>query len=689
MTQMSIPQAMQLAFEQHRAGNLQQAESICRQVLAVQPNNYDALQELGVIAFQAGALEQAKQLLVKASQIDPKAPDCLYNLALVLNASGNPLGAIDAYRKAIVIKPDFFEAYNNLGATLLHQNDIDGSIEACRKAVALRPHDVPGYENLGLALRRKGKIDEAMAAHRRSIELDPKSADAWNNLGIVLQDAGRLEDALAAHQKSLSLNPNQIDAIENAGLVLQKLKRNDEALALLRKAIAARPDSPDSLSNLGAVLCDLEQFAEAMTHIEKAIRLRPDFAEAHNNLGLIHRAQKAYPAARTAHERAIAIRPDFMEAWSNLGQTLQLQGLTHEAMDAYRRAVKLRPGFSDVYSSMGTAQVELQQLDDAIGSFREAIRLRPNYALAHFNLSQALLMTGQWREGWEEQEWRWKARELKLPKTSFTQPEWTGEPLNGRRIFIYCEQGFGDSIMFARFLPLVAKRGGRIVLGCQREVQKLLASVEGVEQTIVAGEDIPPVDLQCALMSLPRFFDTTPLTVPREIPYLHPDPQLVDLWRQRVSVADGKFKVGLVWAGRPDHKNDRNRSMPLKALLPLANAENVWFCSLQKGTATRQLREVESTWPIVDYSDQLADFSQTAALIENLDLIITPDTAAAHLAGAIGKPVWVITAFLVDWRNMLNRRDNPWYPSMCLFRQTRAGEWETPVLEVLEALRNR
>lgn len=686
MAELTLEQALELAIQQHQQGNLQQAEQIYRQILAVAPDHPQTLEQFGILALQAGRPDVAVELIGKAAMGNPNSPDCQYNHGLALATAGKPQEAIAAYQRALRLKPDLVEAYNNLAALMVNTGQLDTAVEYCRKAISLRPELAEAHENLGAALRAKGLYEQSIQAHRQGTVLRPQNPESWNGLGISLQMAGRIDEAMEAFQRATTLNPNHADALENLGAILHQKKRTADGLTLLRRALAIRPNTPETLSNVAALLIELRQFDEAIDLLARAVTLKPHFADAHNNLGLALRHQGRLPEAERAHRAALGYRPNSPEILRNLGQALQLMGRTSEAVEEYRKALAIQPDYFQAISTLGTALMELREIDAGTKAFRQAIAIKPDYALAHFNLSQALLLSGDWLEAWDEQEWRWRTPDLGLPRPAFEQPEWDGSDLNGRRILVYAEQGFGDALHFGRYLPLLAQRGGRVIFHCHAGLERLFERLPGIE--VVPFEASPPeFDCQIALMSLPRVFRTTPESIPLREGYLHADPELVERWKSRVNERAGNArKIGLVWAGRGDQKNDRNRSMPLSALSPLAEVSNITFFSLQKGEPARQLEHSPAGLSIVDWSSDLKDFADTAALLANLDLLISADTAPAHLAGAMGLPVWVLAAFFADWRYMLNREDNPWYASMRVFRQPTAGDWQTPVRQVIARL---
>jgi hypothetical protein len=370
----------------------------------------------------------------------------------------------------------------------------------------------------------------------------------------------------------------------------------------------------------------------------------------------------------------------------NLAVSKQHSGNLPEAERLYRALLAHHPDMAEAHFNLGTILDATGRWHDAIAAFRQAAKLRPDLAVAHWNLGLTLLRQGDYPAGWPEWEWRWNVPDLRLNRLQCRQPQWDGAELAGKRILLYAEQGFGDTIQFARYVPLVAARGGIVTLGCPTELFNLFSRLPGVETCLPQPGTAPAsFSVHASLPSLPRIFGTTLATIPQNIPYMHADPAKIERWRARMTGTNTK-KIGLVWAGRPTHRGDRERSLPLAALADLPALPGIQWFSLQKGDAAQQART--APFELTDWTNELIDFSDTAALIANLDLVISVDTSVAHLAGAMGKPVWVLLPFVPDWRWLLERGDSPWYPTMRLFRQTTSGDWQTPLAQLHKALQS-
>jgi tetratricopeptide (TPR) repeat protein len=411
---------------------------------------------------------------------------------------------------------------------------------------------------------------------------------------------------------------------------------------------------------------------QAMTLAEQARRVR-DFGRA---IALCQQVAQA--------------QPNFAEAHNLLGVALLESGKVDEAAAAFRQALSLKPDWVDALNNLGNAHLQQLQLDEAIAVFRKAIAVAPDFALAHYNLGRTLLQNCDLPEGFAEYEWRWRIPGLQLFHQQFPMPPWDGSPLNGRAILIREEQGFGDAIHFVRYAELVADRGGQVIIACRPELLRLFKRLRAAERFryLTHGDQLLPFQTHATVLSLPAIFKTSLQTIPADIPYLSADPALVNDWKKAIGGDDGRRRIGVVWAGASANTNDPNRSLTLERILaPLAQIEKLRFFSLQKGEAADQARTLPPRFKLEDHSHRLNDFADTAAAIANLDLVITVDTAVAHLAGAMGKPVWVILPVISDWRWMLNRSDTPWYPTMRLFRQPALGDWQTPIEQMARELK--
>jgi tetratricopeptide (TPR) repeat protein len=493
--------------------------------------------------------------------------------------------------------------------------------------------------------------------------------------------AGRLAEAEPLYRDALAHSPQHDRALYLLGHLLYSTNRLEPAIELMRQATSLRPEIVHYHADLGKALAAAGRTDESIAATRAALALKPDHADAWNQLGTSLQTVGRNEEAVDAHRNALTHRPGFPEAQNNLGNALQNLRRWDQAVAMYRAALQARPDYPDAFNNLGCALKETDRWDEAIAAFRRAIELRPDYPAAHWNVGTALLTTGELREGWREYEWR--THYASVPPRQFTQPRWNGEPLNDRRILLHAEQGFGDTIQFSRYAKLVAERGGRVLLECQPALERLLRRLDHVEQVIAAGEPPPPFDLHCPLLSLPMVFDTDLTSIPADVPYLSADPRDAETWHARLAGDSSGMKVGLAWAGSTAHINDRNRSLAPEQLRDLFTLSGISFVSLQVGPRGSEAKRLPG---VHDVTADLHDFADTAALIANLDLIITVDTALAHLSGALGKRTWILLPTPGDFRWLLHRDDSPWYPTARLFRQPTPGDWATPLRRLREEL---
>jgi hypothetical protein len=453
--------------------------------------------------------------------------------------------------------------------------------------------------------------------------------------------------------------------------------------------LALRSDHANAWVNRGLALQNLHRYQEALESFDRALIHQPRHVEAYNNRGTALQCMNRHIEAVVNFDQAIALRPDYADALNNRGNALDALDRPLEALESIDRALRLRPDFAMAWNNRGVVLRNLNRLDDALESTDRALALQPHDPDAHWNRSLILLMRGDFRPGWAEYDWRLQVPSLGHRPRSYAQPRWSGkEDLAGKTILVYSEQGLGDTIQFCRYVSLLEKRGARVVLEVQRPLRTLLASLANVDVLLSPGDEPQPFDLHSPLLSLPLAFATELDSIPALPSYLAADPARVAVWRAHLaarSVDTAVRRVGLVWAGNPTLAQDRHRSVPLESLLLLA-APGLQLCSLQKELRPGDRELLDAHPGILHFGDELNEFADTAALIESLDLVISVDTAVAHLAGAIGKPVWILQRYSPDFRWLLGRDDSPWYASVRLFRQPQRGDWKTPIQAISGAL---
>jgi tetratricopeptide (TPR) repeat protein len=465
--------------------------------------------------------------------------------------------------------------------------------------------------------------------------------------------------------------------------------RIDEGLSWARRARDADPAGASPAYVTGRLLQEAGRLPEAEASYREAVARDPQHARAYNNLGCVLHMQGRLDDALAAYRRALDLDAGLPQANQNYASIVRDAGALARAAEEYRRATLANPNDALAFNDLGNTLRELGRHGESLEAFARALEIDPQLAQAHFSRSFVLLLQGDYAAGWKDYEWRWRLPAFNAPVRRFAEPMWDGRPLPGGTVLLHAEQGLGDTLQFARYAALVAARCGSVILESQKELAALLRDVPGVARVVPRGEPLPAFDAHAPLMSLPALFGTTLQSIPWDGPYVHADPQRAAQWDLAPHAGDARLKVGLVWAGRPQQWDDRKRSLSLDLLAPLAAVEGATFFSLQVGAAAAQAAAPPAGMRLVDLTARIADFSDTAALVSRLDLVITIDTSVAHLAGAMGAPVWVLVAHAPDWRYHLGREDMPWYPSMRLFRQERDGDWSGAIARVAAALRGR
>ena len=656
----SVPE-IALAFDKelaaardlYRHGDPQGAARLLQGVLSQDPRDAEALALLGVVTDATGDPARAALLLSQALEVGETASRRC-NLGMVLGHMDRHADAIVCYERALVLRPGYPEALNNLGTSLEALGRAAEAEAAFRQALAARPGFAVAWSNLGNALRSLGRISESVTAYEQAVAANPAISRA--PLAHALSALGQSEAAQAAFRIEVARQPGDRRALNDLAAALGEAGRPDEAAALLPEATRLQPDFPEAHTNLAQALQQLGRGEEAIAACEQALRLRPDSPQALTILGNTLRDLDRLAESEAVLRRALALRPTAVAAYNTLAITLQGQDRPHEAL----------------------AVLDL------------AAALDPQDAETHHHRAMLLLRQGRFAEGWAAYEWRFRTRQAGRSHVQFDgQPRWQGEPLDGRTLLLVPEQGFGDTIQFARYAPMVAARGGRVMMGVQKPLARLLAGLPGVDRFVGIGEALPPYDLHCPLLSLPGVFGTNLETIPTATAYLQAEPDLAARWQERLNERAPALRVGVVWAGNPRHVGDRQRSLPFEALEPLWRLPGIGWHSLQVGPNAAPWGADAPPGRIQDLAPLLTDFAETAAAVTALDLVISADTAVAHLAAALGRPVWLLLPATPDWRWRRTGESTPWYPTMRLFRQDARRSW-APVIEAvagaLEAL---
>jgi tetratricopeptide (TPR) repeat protein len=528
-----------------------------------------------------------------------------------------------------------------------------------------------------------------IAALRQHLSADPADVDAQCRLGTLLWRNGAREEAAECFRHVVALRPDHADACSFLGNALVELGRPAEAIAHLEAAALLRPDHAGIHYNLGNALLHAGRAEAASERFRISLRLDPTHAGAHNNLGNALRALGRLEDAVACYRHAVALRPDLAGAHNNLGATLLALHRPIEAEIALRDALRCQPDYAEACNNLGGALLALDRPEDAIAYFRRAVALDSTQMQARFGESLALLALGRYREGWEAYESRWLDPRFRADERDYDVPLWLNTPgsqIGGRTLLLHAEQGLGDTIQFLRYVPMARALGARVVLEVQAPLLRL---VEGIADVAVAARaDLPRCDLHCPLMSLPLAFRTELPTVPARIPYLRADPTLRQIWRQHLGLPT-RLRVGLAISGSAEHPEDALRSIPAEMMRPLLAVPDIEFHIVQKEIRERDTAVLRGTEGLWIHADRLSDFAETAALLMELDLLVSVDTSVAHLAGALGRPVWLLLQSSADFRWLRVREDSPWYPTMRLFRQTQPQRWEPVLARVADALQRR
>ena len=605
--------------------------------------------------------------------------------AYELHQAGKLITAEGIYKEVLIEQPDHIDALFLLGALYLQQGNYDTACTYFMRTLAIKPDHPMAYCNLGTALQESGQVDKAIESYRKSISLKPDYADAHYNLGNALNNLGQLDKAAKSYEQAILYRQDYIDAYYNLGNVLIEQCKHDNALDCFTKVIALKPDHAMAHCNLGSALQKLGRIDEAISSYKTATALQPDYSIAYCNLGTAFQELGKIDEAISAYKKVISFNPDFVMAHCNLGSALQRSGLLNEAKRCFENAIMHNPDYAMAYSNLGSIYQEFSNLSEAIENYDRAIVLNPDEPAAHKNRSMVLLLQENFADGWPEYEWRLQTKTHSL--RDFRKPRWDGSPLNGKSILVHAEQGFGDTIQFVRYLPMVKAQGGHVIFECHKSLFRLLKNSSGFDTIIErSSNNVPEVefDFHIPLLSLPGLFDTNLDSIPADVPYVMADSNLVNEWQSRLD-QDSNFKIGIVWAGNPSFCNYHTRSCSLSDFDTLAEITGFSFYSLQKGVVSTE-GSTASMLKITDLSSDLNDFADTASVISNLDLLISTDTAVVHLAGAIGLPVWTLLHSAPDWRWWLKRSDSPWYPGMRLFRQSKLNDWTGVFKQVKEAL---
>jgi tetratricopeptide (TPR) repeat protein len=584
------------------------------------------------------------------AETGPATPEALCADGYRLRATGRPLDAAQCCQQALSIDPNCADAMHLMGLLSFDGGQYDHALEWLARAIRHAPK-AEYLKHLGAVLQHVKRHDEALKAFDKAVQFQPDNAELWCCLGGALLPLGRDDDALLSYQHALKLQPDNLDAATKGGVLLHRRERWEEALACFNMCLSVQPDLAPIL-NLRAIA---------------------------------HRGLRNYENYLSDSLRAHALDPADAEACNNAGEALLRLDREEDAVAWFDKALALLPNNPTVLTNKAEAMTQLRRLDEAAAIYSQVRTIAPGHAKAEWNLALLKLLTGDFVAGWAGRQARWKIPSFSASYPKFTQPMWRGEePIMGKTILIHVDEGFGDTILFARYVPMVAAQGARVILVVADALQPLLSGLSGVAQCLpLSASNLPDFDLHCPFSSLPMIFRTTLDCVPAGASYLpQPAAERVQAWERRLGPRS-KPRIGLAWSGSITHNNDQRRSVPLKMLTRLLDAD-ASFVSLQKDLRPDDSAVLAQHSQIIDLTAHLTDFAETAALLSCLDLVITADTGVAHLAGAMGRPTWIMLPYVPDYRWLLDRGDSPWYPTVRLFRQDTMRDY-APVLDHIRA----
>jgi len=688
-----ILRLVKIASDCYEVGDLGDAASICRIALRFLPANYDAMRILGNIYLSDGRLVESLIMHENAFHINPNDPYVCFGIANILYTMENYDKSISYFNYAIINKHDYAEAYCDRGAVFARINRHDEALQDYERAIMINPQLAEAHSNRGTSLGHLKRYEEALDSFGLAIAVRPEISAFHRNLGVMLASLNRHKDALVSYERLATLDPNNATIHYNIANSLVNLQHYEEALLSFDRSIALNPHFVEAHTNRGLVLITLNRYADALASYEHAITLRPDVAELYFNRGAALGKLRRDAEALQSYDQAIALKFNFPEAQCNRGLTLIDLDRNEDAISSLDLAIEMNQNSAELYSNRGVALAKIKKHHEALINYDKSIRLKPDIHSAHWNKSRSLLALGEYSLGWHYFEWR------KHPKKPFCQMSSTEtieiSKMENNEILVYWEEGLGDTIQFCRYVPMLAEICASVCFSVPVELRDLFAlsfpNVSIVEDRQISDQ----FDISCALMSLPLAFGTTLDNIPGHDPYLFASDEKRDTFARRLGVKT-RPRVGLVWNGgfRPEQPEvwavNQRRNIDFSLISEL-NISSIDFFSLQKGEPAESALSAQQHryWNgnnFYNFASDLENFSDTAGLISNLDLVISVDTSTAHLAAAMGKPVWIMNRFDSCWRWLTGRTDSPWYPTVRLFNQAEPGAWAPVISQIRHEL---
>jgi tetratricopeptide (TPR) repeat protein len=636
-------------WEREQLGDLPGAQACYHAWTSTGKDTGEGWFRLGVVCLKQGIYQTACEAFQSSLQLQYKPAVSLNLMGVAQAGQGLPADAEASFRAAIELSPQFAEVHTNLGRALLEQQKTSQAEVAFQAGLTINPHSIAGWEGLAGLYIQTGRPADAIEALSSLLKRHPQHVNAIVSLCELLTQQGRIAEAESGFQFALSLAPQRADVHVGMGVVLTEKKQLTAACEQFQQAVKLDPSSAAAYSNLGNAQRELGDFDAALTSLERAVQIDPQHVSALANMGSLCLDRRQTIQAQSYFQQALEYDANYAHAQIGMASILTLEGKTPAAAELLRQVVEREP--------------QLVQ--------------------AQINLAMLELMMGDWKSGFARYEWRWRVPSVSL--RTFPQPAWDGAPAPDKTLLLCCEQGIGDTLQFCRYATEARRRVGRVVLEAPRFLHRLLERTPGIDALVTSDQGFTQFDCHLSLLSLPRIFQTTPETVLASVPYLQAEPTKKTQWQSRLPPTQ-EFRIGVIWRGNPKHRGDRERSVELEWFASLAGIENVRLFGLQKEQVSEELARTANHFTVVDLAAELDNegdaFVDTAAVMQQLDLVISVDSAPAHLAGALGVPVWLLLSYLADWRWLESREDTPWYPNMRLFRQPTLGNW-APVFERL------
>lgn len=676
-----VQNQLQQAISHHKTGDFDSAEAHYRKVLELEPSHYNTLANLGTIKLLQGAWQEAETLLNQAVQVNSTNAEILHNLGVALKEQEKVEQALGYYQQAIALKPDYLEAYQNLGIAYINENKLLEAEAAFQKAALISPNNPEIYHDLGVIKFKQNELDEAIKYYQQALHLNPNYPQALNNLGITFKAQKRFPEAILYFQKVVSLAPNYPEAYQALGACLSAIGKTDEAISVFQKLIALKPGHAEAFHNLGVVYYKQGRYEQARTALQRAIAIQPDYPEACSHLGLTFKELQCLDQAMFSCQQAISLNPASPVGYSNLGLIHLAKDELDLAETYLKQALLLHFDFPEAHHNLGLTYHCQGRLPEAIACYRQALEQQFQYPQAHLGLAIASMLVNDYHSGWVEYEWRLQLKENKSLIPAI--PRWEGDfTENHTELLLVEEQGIGDILQFIRYASLLKEHFPLVTLAVREPLHGLIEA-SGLFDKVYA---LPTTQLTISehskwlpILSLLGLLNLSKDEPVVQAPYIRVQPDLFEKWHDRIKSPD-KLTIGLNWQGNPETEKDdfRGRSFPLATYEPLASIPGLQFVSLQKGYGSEQLESCTFTSQFVPCQEEINqtwDWMDTAAIIQACDLIITSDTSIAHLAGAMGKPVWILLKKVPDWRWGLEGQSSLWYPSARLFRQVHSNDW--------------